>query len=97
MGTDRADTGNFLIQFLIKILSWNIRGLGSNLKKRFVNELIKSRKPDIMFVQETKIEIMHTDWVERMWDNNNMDFMFVEAESASGGLVTMWNRDCFSF
>lgn len=40
----------------MKIISWNIRGIGSSLKKRFISKIIRERSPDVLFLQETKVE-----------------------------------------
>ena len=50
----------------MQITTWNIRGLGSNVKKRFLAKLIKKRKPDMMFVQETKLEAVESFAVQNM-------------------------------
>ncbi|KAI8568827.1 hypothetical protein RHMOL_Rhmol02G0230500 [Rhododendron molle] len=39
-----------------KITSWNVRGLASSLKKRFVLKLVKERSLEVILLQETKIE-----------------------------------------
>lgn len=41
--------------FPIIITSWNIRGLNSKGKQRYLEERIKKEKPQIMLLQETKI------------------------------------------
>jgi len=37
------------------VTSWNIRGLNSKGKQRYLKERIKKDKPSIMIIQETKI------------------------------------------
>lgn len=37
------------------ITSWNIRGLNSRGKQRYLKEILKKDKPSIMIIQETKI------------------------------------------
>jgi exonuclease III len=39
----------------MSIVSWNCRGLGSDPKVTTLNELIKSEKPFILLLQETKM------------------------------------------
>ena len=41
---------------LMKFISWNIRGMGSEVKKRFVSKLISHRNLDFMLIQESKME-----------------------------------------
>lgn len=77
------------------IITWNIRGLESDKKKRFLSKLIKKRKPDIIFVQETKLENVERIVVQRLWARGDFEFACSNLERASGGLLTIWNRDFF--
>jgi exonuclease III len=45
------------------MLSLNIRGLGSRVKRRKVRELVSSSKVDFLALQETKIELVADDFV----------------------------------
>lgn len=38
----------------MKIMSWNIRGLGNKVKKRELKGLIDGERPDFVCIQETK-------------------------------------------
>ena len=40
----------------MKYISWNCRGLGSTLKEEAMRDLIRIHKPEILLVQETKME-----------------------------------------
>ena len=40
---------------MMKILSWNIRGLNNLGKQRYLKDKLKKEKHDIMLLQETKI------------------------------------------
>jgi endonuclease/exonuclease/phosphatase family metal-dependent hydrolase len=39
---------------IMKIISWNIRGLNGRSKKKMLRDLILAEKPDIVLLQETK-------------------------------------------
>ena len=41
----------------MKILSWNIRGLGSKKKRRTIKRFLSTQSPDVVMLQETKREI----------------------------------------
>ncbi|RVW48808.1 hypothetical protein CK203_104316 [Vitis vinifera] len=43
-------------EFHMKIISWNTRGLGSKKKRRVVKDFLRSEKPDVVMIQETKKE-----------------------------------------
>lgn len=79
----------------MQILSWNIRGLGSRLKKRFASKIIRSKKPDIILFQESKLEKLERGTAIRIWGDAEMDYVIAESEGASGGLITMWNKKSF--
>lgn len=40
----------------MKVLSWNCRGLGSKVKEEAMKDLIILAQPDILLIQETKME-----------------------------------------
>jgi exonuclease III len=40
----------------MKIVSWNCRGMGQKEKKEAMGKLIKSKKPQILLIQETKMQ-----------------------------------------
>jgi exonuclease III len=40
---------------MMKIVSWNCRGLGSNHKKEELKKLLQVEKPSILMLQETKL------------------------------------------
>ncbi|WP_369124422.1 endonuclease/exonuclease/phosphatase family protein, partial [Actinobacillus pleuropneumoniae] len=40
----------------MKIISWNCRGMGIKAKEEAIRSLIRTEGPDILLVQETKLE-----------------------------------------
>ncbi|XP_058185545.1 uncharacterized protein LOC131302757 [Rhododendron vialii] len=86
---------DFESQEFFHIISWNIRGLWSLVKKRFLYKLIKKRKPDMVLIQETKLEAMDFFSVQRLWGSGDFDFAFSSASGASGGLLVIWKKVFF--
>lgn len=41
---------------MMKVVSWNCRGLGSKLKMDSVRDLIQTEQPGILLIQKSKIE-----------------------------------------
>jgi len=77
----------------MKILSWNVRGLGGFEKRRKVCKLVREKQPFIVCIQETKLS-MFDDFVCRsIWGDCNVDFSYQPSIGASGGLLTMWDRN----
>lgn len=79
----------------MQIISWNIRGLGSSIKKWFLFKLIKKRKLDVVFVQETKLENVDVFAIQKIWGHGEFDFACLSAIGASGGLLVIWNKEFF--
>lgn len=71
----------------MQIISWNIRGMGSFVKKRILSKLVKRRKPDMVLLQETKLELVDRAIAQRIWGGLNLDFVFSGSVGASGGFI----------
>ena len=75
-------------------VSWNCRGLGNSTKPEAVKDFLKIETPDILMLQETKIEwvtlldLSHTKWKLNVGK-------VVSARSSFGGLATVWSEDMF--
>ncbi|KAL8480978.1 hypothetical protein ACS0TY_027493 [Phlomoides rotata] len=65
------------------ILSMNMRGLGSTLKKKEVRELI----------QESKLEVVDGSICRSLWGNGRMEWSFKEANRR---IISIWNSEVFS-
>lgn len=74
----------------MQIISWNIRGLGILIKKRFLSKLIKKRKPDMVWVQETKLEAIDSIAIRNIWGGNNIEFSSSSSVGVLGGLLILW-------
>ncbi|XP_074374197.1 uncharacterized protein LOC141714582 [Apium graveolens] len=75
-------------------LGWNCRGLGNSRTVRALNDLVKNRKPDILFLSET---ISDANKIEKL----RVKLGFAQGFSVvrigrSGGLALFWktNVDC---
>eukprot|EP00253_Pinus_taeda_P033576 PITA_33576 len=66
------------------ITSWNIRGLNSKGKQRYLKERLKKDKPSIMIIQETK---MKQQQIQVILDKSKSKFevMAQDAEGSAGG------------
>ncbi|KAK8509041.1 hypothetical protein V6N12_054069 [Hibiscus sabdariffa] len=73
------------------------RGMGSYGKMMIVSRLVKSQRVDVFRFQEMK---KITEWsveeIRKLWPDDKFDFKAVEADGRSGGLVTLWDRNCFT-
>jgi exonuclease III len=75
---------------MMKILTWNIRGLNGRSKQRTLRECIKAENPDMLLLQETKCAGAEAETIfQRIWRNCN--FISTDSAGASGGLAILWN------
>jgi len=77
--------------FLMKLVSWNVRGLGSFDKRREVRKLVEEKKPLILCLQETKLGVCDEKLTLLMWGDSNHAFSFRPSVGALGGLLTVWD------
>jgi len=75
----------------MKLLSWNVRGLGSLEKRKEVRSLVKEKRPLILCIKETKLQRCDVDVCLSVWDGQQASFSFRPSLGASGGLLTIWD------
>ncbi|KAK2456934.1 hypothetical protein QL285_004253 [Trifolium repens] len=74
------------------ICSFNLRGLGSRVKRRKIRELVRAEKLDFLAIQETKMEIISDHFVYNLWGSNDCDWAYLPAEGNSGGILSIWSK-----
>lgn len=72
------------------VTSWNIRGLNSKGKQRYLKERLKKDKPGIMIIQETKINMQQMEGIIKKL-KIQYEVMGKDANGTVGGLAIMWN------
>lgn len=77
--------------FVMKIISWNIRGLGSWKNRRVVKDFLRHENPDVVMFQETKRELCDRRFVGSVWTVRNKDWASLSACGASGGVLIIWD------
>lgn len=80
----------------MRILSYNVRGLGSRAKCNDVGEIISKRRVNFCMLQESKKEDVDEFLCRAIWNVDNIDWAFKGSDDRSGGLLSIWNRDVFA-
>ncbi|XP_028059521.1 uncharacterized protein LOC114263216 [Camellia sinensis] len=80
----------------MKIMSWNVRGLGRLEKRRRVKQLIKEKRVDVVLFQETKSRDIDVPFVRSIWPWEKLEFMAANSDGSAGGLLSIWNPEVFS-
>ena len=79
----------------MKLVTWNVRGLGRPEKKRAVRRLISKRRCDMLFIQESKLEVVNPRFWHFLADHGPLSGDFVSSIGVVGGLITLWNEKFF--
>ncbi|XP_039061288.1 uncharacterized protein LOC120205506 [Hibiscus syriacus] len=77
----------------MRILSWNIRGLDSNVKISELMKLIRIYRIEMVLLQETKKEDLKDTEISSFWCNDDFEFRFSKEMGKSGvsEQVIVWN------
>jgi mannosylglycoprotein endo-beta-mannosidase len=78
------------------VCSFNVRGLGSRVKRRKICDLIRRENIDFMAIQETKMEAFSEFFVANLWGNSACGWASYPAVGNSGGIISIWNKVKFS-
>lgn len=78
------------------VTSWNIRGLNSKGKQRYLKDRVKKDKPSIMIIQETKISSQKLEDIMRK-QKIHYEVMGQDAIGTAGGLAILWNLEEVQF
>jgi exonuclease III len=76
----------------LKILSWNVRGINELDKRLQIKGLMRVWKVDLVCLLETKMEVITRAVVRSLWGCQHVDWCYIGANGASGGILIMWDR-----
>ncbi|KAK8676816.1 hypothetical protein V6N13_142378 [Hibiscus sabdariffa] len=77
----------------MRLLSWNIRGLGSTPKKRAIQRLLQQHRCEMVVLLETKLEVISDRMV--VWYTDNYEYVFAPAKERAGGILIVWDLTRF--
>lgn len=79
----------------MKIISFNIRGLGGRVKKRELKQLGIYHKPDMVCIQETKLQTIDRHICAQLWPDDEFDWVGKSSVRRARGLLIMWSKVMF--
>lgn len=77
----------------MKILFWNVRGLGNSARRGLLKEMIKLRDIDIVGLQETKRENFSNRELNSFQGSKTFSWAWKASRGASGGILLGVNTD----
>lgn len=76
----------------MRIVTWNIRGIGNANKRGLIKEEIMALNPDFLILQETKRESFSRGEVAGIWSSRFKEWVTLDSVGASGGIAIIWDR-----
>ena len=77
---------------LIRILSWNVRRINDNDKRKVVKAFLRLQRADLVCLQETKCKLMSDLVVRSLGFGIFMNWGSVYSRRQAGGILAFW--DC---
>ncbi|GKV27934.1 hypothetical protein SLEP1_g37047 [Rubroshorea leprosula] len=72
-----------------------VEGRRDESGRKEVKKLVKEERPDLLFLQETKLERMDVGTCSQLWNSDEFDWVAKDSSGASGGLLCIWDRRHF--
>jgi exonuclease III len=76
----------------MRLLSWNVRGLGDDSKNETICKAIDEAKVDIVCLQETKLVQITIFKARKFLPAKFTDYLFHPSDGTSAGLLIAWNQ-----
>ncbi len=80
---------------MFRICSWNVRGLNNPSNRNAVRLVVSNLRNVVVCLQDTKVHYVSRSFLRSFGGPSLDKRMFVEANGASGGLITCWNSKVF--
>ncbi|KAK8626056.1 hypothetical protein V6N13_133708 [Hibiscus sabdariffa] len=77
------------------VLSWNVRGLGSQIKHKAIKSLLRKQRVEMTFLVDPKLELVSDDVVKSIWWTDVFRYEFVPSLGSSGGILVIWEHTKF--
>lgn len=91
MISQQGRRGQVLNQWVMKLISWNVRGMNSPSKRAAIKGFIKSMKGELVFLLETKMEVIDSQVICSIFVFHEADFVYGPSEEASGVILLLRN------
>lgn len=80
----------------MKLVSWNVRGLGDLSKCHAINLILAPLKVGVLFLQETKLHNPSPYHFKLVGGSSLTGWLHVDAIDTKGGLITAWDESVWS-
>lgn len=73
------------------IVSWNTRGLKDVNKRLAIKRFLRTHKPELVLIQESKKEEFDLHFTKSLWSSKDIGGDFVKSCGTSDGMLIMWD------
>jgi exonuclease III len=80
----------------IKFISWNVRGLNERKKRLAVRETFLLEKPDLVCLQETKLEKIDQRMIREICGLRLLKYEAIKSQGTRGGIIIAWTPTKFT-
>lgn len=80
----------------MRILSYNVRGFGSRVKKKEIKDMIRKHKVELHCIQQTKTEVISDFLYKLSGVDGRYEWMYRPFDGRSGGIFPIWDSEVFS-
>ncbi|KAK8573835.1 hypothetical protein V6N13_096766 [Hibiscus sabdariffa] len=74
----------------MRVLSWNVRGLGSSVKRSAIRRILRQQHIEMVFLVETKLGVMPEAIIKSIWWTDSFSFIVSTSMGLSRGIVFIW-------
>ena len=79
----------------MNIVSYNVRGLGREVKWAAIRRLVKKHQVDMLCILETKKEQIDKTMCQTLWGDPEVSWEIQPVINTAGGLLCLWNEQAF--
>ena len=79
----------------MRIVTWNLRGVGYDNKNRMIKNLLKEEDIELVGLVDTKHSEFSPYDIHSCWAQESVDFIHKPAHDRSGGLIISWKKESF--
>ncbi|KAK8595392.1 hypothetical protein V6N13_016765 [Hibiscus sabdariffa] len=80
----------------MRVLLWNVRGLGSSVKRKEIRSLLRQQRAEMVFLLESKMESVGDSMVKSVWWKDSFRYVFSPSVGLAGGILIIWEVSKFS-
>ncbi|KAK8661415.1 hypothetical protein V6N13_091020 [Hibiscus sabdariffa] len=80
----------------MRVLSLNVGGLGSSVKRNEIRSLLRQQRTKMVFLLETKMESVDDSLVKSLWWTDSFRYVFSPSVGLAGGILIIWEVSKFS-